>query len=238
MFSSLLDVFDPDSVPVRLIIAMRDDYVFALNRWRRHLSALGQNTLELKALRGPEAYEAVFKPGELRCQVRECREEPDRTETGLAPIVDPRTAERIVRFVAQREGDAPLEEIEVVPPILSLLCRELNARRLVAGPNVNSAAPQIMFNEGDAQIETIVATFYERCLAPYPDAVRLFIEEDLVSHSGARVAQDERSILSTFESGYETRHGRAAGFGDARASRACLADLVAQRLLRPLIKID
>jgi len=34
---TLLDAFDADSVPVRVILAMRDDYVYALNRWRRHL---------------------------------------------------------------------------------------------------------------------------------------------------------------------------------------------------------
>ena len=37
--------------------------------------------------------------------------------------------ERIVRFVAKKSHDVPIEEIEAVPPILSLLCRELNECR-------------------------------------------------------------------------------------------------------------
>ena len=57
-------------MPVRVILALRDDYVYALNRWKRHLPALGQNNFELRALRGPAAFDAVFKPGELRCKYR------------------------------------------------------------------------------------------------------------------------------------------------------------------------
>jgi hypothetical protein len=40
------DYFDPDSIPVRVILALRSDYVYALNRWRRHLPALSQNSLD------------------------------------------------------------------------------------------------------------------------------------------------------------------------------------------------
>jgi hypothetical protein len=50
-----------------------------------------------------------------------------------------------------------------------------------------------------------------------PDAVRIFIEEELVSYSGARLAQDEKSLLRVFEEGYKVPgagdDGHAAGFG-------------------------
>jgi tetratricopeptide (TPR) repeat protein len=63
----------------------------------------------------------------------------------------------------------------------------------------------------------------------------MFIEEALVSYSGARLAQDEKSILSCFEVGWEIPGApdgrRAAGFGDAAKARECLKDLVNQRLL-------
>ena len=51
---------DTDSTPVRVVLALRDDYVYALNRWKRVLPALGQNNFELGALRGPAAFDAVF----------------------------------------------------------------------------------------------------------------------------------------------------------------------------------
>ena len=236
---SFSDHFDPDSVPVRVILALRSDYVYALNRWRRHLPALGQNNFELRALRGPAAFDAVFKPGELRCHYRGEVSEENKAETGLPPIISEETAQRIVRFVAQKGEEVPIEEIEAVPPILSLLCRELNERRFTepAG-TAETPAAQITFRESEADIETIIAAFYERCLAGRPEAVGMFIEEELVSYSGARLAQDEKSILRVFEEGCEIpgaadeRH--AAGFGNATAARACLEDLVNQRLLSSL----
>ena len=215
--------FDTDSVPVRLLLALRDDFVYALNRWRRHLSALGQNSYELRSLRGSAAFDAVYKPGALRC-----------ANSDLPPIVDEETARRIIRFVAKKDADVAIEEIEAVPPILSLLCRELNERRLAATP----PAQQIIFREGDADIGGIISAFYERCLAGKPEAVRIFVEEELVGVSGARLPQDEGSILRVFTEGCEIPGAvdgrRAAGFGDISAARACLRDLVSDRLLNSL----
>ena len=172
---SFSDHFDPDSVPVRIILALRSDYVYALNRWRRHLPALGQNNFELRALRGPAAFDAVFKPGELRCHYRGEVNEENKAETGIPPIIAQKTAQRIVRFVAQKGEEVPIEEIEAVPPILSLLCRELNERRFteLAG-TPETPAEQITFRENEADIETIIAAFYERCLAGRPEAVAHF----------------------------------------------------------------
>ncbi|MGZ5019852.1 MAG: nSTAND1 domain-containing NTPase, partial [Chthoniobacterales bacterium] len=228
------DLFDADSVPVRVILALRADFLYALNRWQRHVAALGQNSYELRSLRGTAAFAAVYKPGELRCHYRGEVKEENRIETGLPPIVDEETARRIVRFVANKGADIPIEEIEAVPPILSLLCRELNERRFC---NPNQTEAQITFREGDADIGRIISAFYERCLADKPEAVRIFIEEELVSVSGARLAQDEGSILRVFTEGCDIpgaadRH--AAGFGDATAARACLHELINERLLNSL----
>ncbi len=238
-----VDHFDPDSTPVRVLLALRDDYVYALNRWKSSLSSLGQNNFELHALRGPAALDAVFEPGALRCRYRGAVTDENRTDTGLPPIVTKETAERIVRFVAKKSSDVPMEEIEAVPPILSLLCRELNERRFVppAG-KPGKPAEQITFSESDTDVETIIKSFYERCVTGRPEAVRIFIEEELVSFSGARLAQDEKSILGAFEKGWRVPGAaddrRAAGYGDPVKARACLDDLVNQRLLTSTIVGD
>src|SRR5438067_5335721 len=102
-----------------------------------------------------------------------------------------------------------MEDIEAVPPILSLLCRELNERRFTSPAGSKQApAEEITFQESDADIETIITAFYERSLAGRPEALRIFIEEELVSYSGARLAQDEKSILKAYEEGCEV-HGAA-----------------------------
>jgi tetratricopeptide (TPR) repeat protein len=236
---TFLDYFDPDSQPVRVILSLRDDYVYALNRWRQHLPALGENNFELRPLHGFAAFEAIFKPGALRCHYRGEVSAANKVETGLPPIVSEETARRIVRFSSQKGEEIPMEEIEAVPPILSLLCRELNERRFTSPAGGQQApAEEITFRESDADIETVITAFYERCLAGRPDAVRIFIEEGLVSYSGARLSQDEQSILKVFEEGCEIPGAagdrRARGFGDAGLARACLRDLVNERLLSPL----
>ena len=234
---AFLKHFHLDVPPLPVLLSIRQDYVFALNRWRSHLRQLGENHYELRALSGPAAFDAVFKPGELRCHYRGEVSEETKADTALPPIVSEETARRIVHFVAEKKEYVTLEEIEAVPPILSLLCRELNERRFTehAGTAEKSVA-QITFHEGETDIETIIATFYERCLEGRPEAVRIFIEDELVSrYSGARLQQDERSILKVFADGCEvpgaTVSRRAAGFGDVGAARDCLEDLVKQRLL-------
>ena len=236
---AFLKHFRLDVPPVPVLLSLRQDYVFALNRWRSHLPQLGQNNFELQALRGPAAFDAVFKPGELRCHYREQVSEETKADTGLPPIVSKETADRIVRFAAKEKEGVPLEEIEVVPPILSLLCRELNMLRLTQPAAVEGRpTTQVTFRKGDTDVETIIATFYERCLAGRREAIRIFIEEKLVSYSGARLQQDEQSILKVFAEGCEIPGAaddrRAEGYGDIGAARACLDELVNQRLLTAL----
>ena len=138
---SFSDHFDSDSVPVRVILALRSDYIYAFSRWRRHLPTLGQNSFELRALHGLGAFDAVFKPGALRCHYRGEVNEENKAETGMPPIITEETAQRIIRFIAQKAEEVPIEEIEAVPPILSLLCRELNERRFLKPFGVSEHLP-------------------------------------------------------------------------------------------------
>ena len=233
---AFLKHFQLDVPPLRVLLSLRQDYVFALNRWRSQLPALGQNSFELGELVIDAAIAAVFKPGELRCRYRGEVKEENKADTGMPPIVTKETAERIVRFVARKREDLHIEDVEAVPPILSLLCQELNLRRFPqpAGAEGQPVA-QITFGEGESGIETIIANFYDRCLAGRPEAVRIFIEEKLVSGSGARLQHDEKSMLKVFAEGCEipgaADERRAAGYGNGAKARGCLEDLVNQRLL-------
>jgi hypothetical protein len=236
---AFLKHFHLDVPPLPVLLSVRQDYLLALNRWRSELRQLGENHYELRALRGPAAFDAVFKPGELRCRYRGEVSEETKADTGLPPIITEETAQRIVRFVAQKGEEVPIEEIEAVPPILSLLCRELNERRFTEPAGTpQTPAEQITFRENEADIETIITAFYEWCLAGRPEAVRTFIEEGLVSYGGARLAQDEKSFLRVFEEGCEVPGAgddrRAVGYGDPGEARACLEDLVNHRLLTAL----
>lgn len=192
--------FDERATPARVVITLREDYLAQLEAWKGTLPALMRNRMALLPLDGPEALEAVLRPGAM----------------GGQPLVDAPTAAAIVRFVAQRDADTPLQEIEAVPPLLSLLCFELNEARLAAG------AAAITADQLEAEKANILQNFYERCFAGLPEAVREVVESPLlVSESGHRNACTEDDLLLALA---------AAGLERASAD-AALNALVDARLL-------
>jgi hypothetical protein len=159
--------FDDLLSPARIVITLREDYLAHLEGWKGILPALMCNRMALLPLSGPQALKAVLNPARL----------------GSASLIDQPTAEAIVRFVAQRGDDIPLAEIEAVPPLLSLLCFELNEARLDMG------VAQITLDQLEIQKEEILHNFYQRCFDGLPDAVRETVEGSLlVSESGHRNA--------------------------------------------------
>jgi WD40 repeat protein len=165
----------------RVLLALREDFLHVLERWKRAMPSLMENRLELRMLSGPQAFQAVVRPGELR--------------PGMPPIIPDDVGRAIVRFVAGVGRDVPLEEIVAVPPLLSLVCAELNAQRLAA------SAAQITQDPFAGQGVDILKSFYLRsfavatygeALAGLPDAaaalggVRRLVEERLLSPDGFR----------------------------------------------------
>ena len=80
---------------------------------------------------------------------------------------------------AEREEEG-LAKLEIEPSLLSLVCRELNNRRLALG------LPQITADLLAGNRERILQDYYERCVADQPAAVRAFVEDELVTDSGLR----------------------------------------------------
>jgi hypothetical protein len=138
-----------------------------------------------------------------------------RPGTDLAPLVSEATGSAIVRFVAGVASDIPLAEIDAVPPLLSLLCAELNEQRLAAGESV------IQQEQLEGRAEDILGEFYARCFNSQPAAVRTFVEDRLLSAGGFR----ERTTLDT-----ATHELTRSGLIRARAVEA-IAKLVDDRLL-------
>jgi len=100
-----------DSIPtaVRVVLSLREDYLAQLEQWKGTIPSLMRNRMPLRLLTGPQAFEAVVWPGRIDGR----------------NLISDRVGEHIVRFVAQRPDDMPLEEIEAVPPLLSLVCERL-----------------------------------------------------------------------------------------------------------------
>ncbi|MEK6258764.1 MAG: AAA family ATPase, partial [Planctomycetota bacterium] len=165
----------------RVLVSLREDFLHLLERWRRLMPSLMENRFELRMLSGPQAFLAVVRPGQLR--------------SGMPAIIPNEVGEAIVRFVAGTSDDLPLEEIDAVPPLLSLVCAELNAQRLASGE------VQITQAQFEGHSTDILASFYLRSfeVATYgsvlegiPHAetalknLRCLIEDRLLSADGFR----------------------------------------------------
>jgi hypothetical protein len=191
--------FDFQARPVRVALAVRDDFLARLERWRRAMPSLMEHRVELRLLSGPQAYKAVYEPGTKR--------------PGQPPILPGDVANRIVRAAAGAAQDVPIEEIDAVPPILSLLCERLNDRRLAASrPQTSITAAD--FSAGEA--ERILGEFYDDKLRPHPNALRYYLEDKLVSDSGFRENVSLDSALASLRASVPDADARLRQLVDDR----------------------
>src|SRR5262252_7810721 len=98
--------------PLKVLLAMREDYLADLDRIRSQFRALAQNRLRLLPMGERQAREVIDLGG---------------------PLLAPGVADRIVTFVAGGAAASDGEELAVAPALLSLVLRELNERRLTRG---------------------------------------------------------------------------------------------------------
>ena len=194
--------FDHGASILRIVLTLREDFLHELERWKNRMPALMRNRMELTELDGPSALQAVLGPARL----------------GAEPLLDEAVAAQIVRFVADPRADpradTPLSDIEKVPPLLSLLCAELNQARIEVG------APRIGADQVTEQGGNILNHFCQRCFEGMPDAVRTVVEETLVDDSGKyRESSSRESVLAHMQE------------GSGEDCAACLDLLIERRLL-------
>ena len=179
----------------RVLISLREDYLAPLEGLKNSMPSVTQNRLRLAPMTGTQALEAVRRPG--------------------GRLVTEDVAAAIVRFVA---GGAEIVNAEVEPSLLSLICRELNDKRIAEG------RAEISLDLLAGSHATILAEFYERALSDQPAAVRRAIEDELLTESGYRENIAEERIASLF--------------GTAGAAPGTLPLLVNRRLLRIEERLD
>jgi hypothetical protein len=179
----------------RVLISLREDYLAPLEGLKGSMPSITQNRLRLAPMTGSQALEAVRRPG--------------------GRLITEDVAAAIVRFVA---GGAEIVNAEVEPSLLSLICRELNDKRIAEGRT------EISLDLLAGSHATILAEFYERALADQPAAVRRVIEDELLTESGYRENIAEERLVSLFA---------AAG-----AVPGTLPLLVNRRLLRIEERLD
>lgn len=189
--SAEMEIFDFSRTDYRVVISLREDFLPHLEGLKTIMPALMENRMRLARMTGSQALEAVVRPG--------------------GTLVTEDVARAIVEFVAGARGGSVerLAELDVEPPLLSVICRELNERRRALGQT------QITADLVSGNRREILHDFYERSVADLPAPVRAFIEDHLLTKSGFR---DNLALETALEF--------------AGVTRPLIDTLVARRLLR------
>jgi WD40 repeat protein len=148
--------------PYKILLSLREDFLPELEGLRGRIRSIVQNRLRLRRMNGDNALRAVTRAG--------------------GHLVEPDVPDRVVRFVAAREGDGevPLAGLEIEPALLSVVCRELNNKRRALG------LPRITAGLVSGNRDEILSGLYERSVEDLGPEVRSFIEERLLTKSGFR----------------------------------------------------
>jgi hypothetical protein len=177
--------------PVRLVLSLREEYLPHLEARRRLLPSATstQSRLWLTPLKGDQAERAIqksgghlFGTGVAESIVRALA----GRRAGAAPEASPSTPRR---SSVECEQQRALDELSVEPSLLSLVCYQLNERRLRDGDAVISRA--LVENTG----EDILSDFYASCLLGLNKRVPSFIEKHLLSTSGLRLPVPEEDAV-------------------------------------------
>jgi len=148
----------------KVLVTLREDFLPDFEGLRREIPSSIQNRMRLKAMNGRQALRAVKDTG--------------------ARLVTQAVAEQIVHFVAGPRADhrdLEWERIDIEPALLSVVCRELNNRRLRDGATEISG--EMMVSGAQSQI---IAEFYERSFEGLDPGLKLFVEDRLLTASGHR----------------------------------------------------
>jgi TPR repeat protein len=163
-----IEKYQFDRQEYRIVIALREDYLPQLDGIQERAPLIGRNRFRLRRMTGRQGFDAVTRP--------------------VPGLIAPELAWEILRIAGRENledafGSASGEGgdgLEVEPFLLSLVCRELNERRLELG--LDRVTPDLLADKR----ASIIESFYENALADQHPAVRKFVEDALLSESGIR----------------------------------------------------
>jgi hypothetical protein len=146
----------------KILLSLREDFLAELESVASGFRVVGSNRYRLLRMKGPSAIRVVSGAN--------------------GALIQRETAESVVRFVAGASPGAALENLDVEPALLSVVCRELNETRRLR------VLPTITDDMVSRSSTAILRNFYEHSFDGLDPAVRGFVEEKLVTASGFRNA--------------------------------------------------
>ncbi len=189
---SLTTQFDFRRRGCKVVLSFREDFLAEMEGLRQRIPSLMRNRYRLLPMNGHQAREVVA--------------------SGSALVADG-VADRIIGLAWRNHAEAPAaedyERMEVDPALLSVICSELNLRRIAEGSDRIGA--ELL---AGAEREILV-DFYLRSLRDLDPRVRVFVEDELIT-----------------EAGFRDSHAYDDALALPGVTRAAIDQLVAGRLLR------
>ena len=188
--------FDLKKQSVKFVITLREDFLADLDPWRERMPSLLPNRFRLERMTGQQALEVVQRAG--------------------SDVVDPSVARDIVDFVSTsrlKRSSSALEQRDVDPALLSVVCDGLNYSRIARGK------PRITADLLTAEREEIMKDFYERTFEGVDPRVRDWVEDRLLTSSGYRdrAALDDAKGLGLPEADFDVLVNRRLLHREERA---------------------
>ncbi|HEV3221085.1 MAG TPA: AAA family ATPase [Candidatus Acidoferrales bacterium] len=155
--------YDLRKQAVKFVVTLREDFLADLDPWRIRMPSLLPNRFRLERMTGAQALDVVQRAGN--------------------ELIEPSVAHDIVDFVStsrRRQTARAMEQRDVEPAILSVVCDELNRRRIELGQS------KITGDLLSGEREEIIRSFYERSFEGLDPRVRTWVEDELLTASGYR----------------------------------------------------
>ena len=155
--------YDLERRSVIFLISLREDFLPELDPWRARIPSLLARRFRLERMSGAQALEVV--------------------QCGGQDLLDSDAARAIVDFVSKSRHDKSaraMEQRDVEPALLSVVCDELNRRRIERGK------AKITMDLLTDEREEIIKDFYERSFDGVSPRVRDWVEDRLLTASGYR----------------------------------------------------
>lgn len=147
----------------KVVLSFREDFLAEMEGLRGRIPSLMRNRYRLLPMDGLQAREVVASGGSL---------------------VEGDVADRIIGLAWRNRAEAPtpedFERMEVDPALLSVICSELNLRRITQGSS-RIGADLLAGAERE-----ILVDFYTRSLQDLDPRVRIFVEDELITEGGFR----------------------------------------------------
>jgi tetratricopeptide (TPR) repeat protein len=174
--------YDLKKQAIKFVITLREDFLPDLDPWRDRMPSLLPNRFRLERMTGKQALEVVQRGGN--------------------DLVDATVARDIVDFVStsrRQRSTRALEQREVEPALLSVVCDGLNLSRIEHGK------PRITPDLLSAEREEIMQDFYERTFQGVDPRVRDWVEDRLLTTTGYRdrAALDDARELNLPEADFD-----------------------------------